>query len=505
MFPAIHFPSFATELRVQDLEKSTSSSTATLKVQHAAEVSALREEAAMAAESASQRYSSQLAQLSTQHRAELAQQRHAADEAQSQAQAAEEHVSKLQFELQSCERELASWRGKAQAAQGELKQHKSAAEAAGATSQQQAQGLTSAQMEIVGLKTQVRNLEELLGSVREQLRSEREGHAGTRESLEQHKDALRRLQEKLATSISEIEKGNRIITRLKEEHRVLRSKLKLQVSRAKQADMGASSTSQRLQDVNNKLAATSRDVSALREKLADKEAELRSAQSRLGEAQGIIAKNTAVIDHLNRSLSELEAAGSMGGRAGVYGRSLTFRSPAAPTRSSYSWEAGSGAAMRATPNPLPTRGPSGTHTGSDVAARVQARVESMAASMRSPAPVAAMGSDEPAKQQAQHSQDGGVNNASSAMGTRSGHLTQAERRQAEAMAGLDVLLGSGRKASSEKLLRQQPAPPAESEQSTAKRNAYFSQDFFGPEEGDSQHDGGHRSVFASHASEPSAV
>ena len=479
-----------THHRTQQLESAASTSSATLKVQHAAEVSALREEAAMAAEAASQRYSQQLAQLSSSHSYALAQQREATEAAQQAAKAAETKAAQLQFDLQSCERELASWRGKAESSEAELTQHRSAAQAAGATTQQQAQGLTSAQMEIVGLKTQVCNLEELLGSVREHLEAERESHAVTRESLSHHKDALRRLQEKLSTSISEIEKGNRIITRLKEEHRVLRSKLKLQVSRAKQADLAAGSGKQRLGELSATLADSRRERQVLQEKLADKEAELAAARNRLSDAEGIINKNTAVIDHLNRSLSELESSRLGRGLTSPYTSSYAFRSPPSGTRQGgrYSWEAGSGASLAAarlqqgTPNPLPLSSTAPPAPGSsDVAARVQARVASMAASMKRTGTAS----------------EGTPAAAGPAAG---GRLTQAERRQAEAMAGLDLLLGGDGNATKggvkEVDSRGDSAPKV-------AQHAYFSEDFFGPGEGDSGGGGGGGSVFASRASEPS--
>ncbi len=465
----------------------------------------------MAAEAASQRYSSQIQALTSQHNAQLAQQREATENAERQAKSAHDQISKLQYELQTCQRELATWRGKADTAQAELQQHRSAAEAAGTTSQKQAQGLTSAQMEIVGLKTQVRNLDDLLRSVREHLDSEREAHGVTRESLAQHKDALRRLQEKLGTSISEIEKGNRIITRLKEEHRVLRSKLKLQVSRAKQADMAAASNSQRLQDTSSQLASTKQQLRALEARLADKEAEVSASKTRLGEAEGIIAKNTAVIDHLNRSLSELEG-NRLGGAGAVYNRSFNFRSPAPAARSgvsAYSWEAGSGGALRGarahvTPNPHPV-----SSSGGDIAARVQARVQSMARSLRqqSPEQHSSNGTQSGDADNDSHeaNRDAPVVSHVSPQTSRSaGQLTQAERRQAEAMAGLDVLLAGSQdrqqrqKATKEGMGTQEPAEKRPS-------HAYFSEDFFGPGEDSDTGDGQrrHGAVYASQASEPS--
>lgn len=470
----------STEAALASAQSASDSTTATLKVTHAAELSKVREEAAMAAEAASQRHAADLASAAKEARRELASLRATVDEGATQRAALERQVAQLQADLRDAQREGADWRGKAEAAEAELVSHRSAAEAAGQHRVAQEKDLSSSTLRVAALEQQVADGQQLLQAVRERLEAEVSAHGRTSDSLALYKTSFGKLQGKLNTSISEIEKGNRIITRLKEDQRVLRAKVKLHASQAKQAELTANA---RADDLRRALA----DVADAKRRAGDAESLQEQAQAKvttlteqLEEARGIISRNTAVIDHLNRAVNELE--GQRFSRPGTFSHASTFT----PSRTGASRHLHTSFAT--TPNPAarhdtarapePSRPPqplpSSTSPPADIAARMAARVATMADSLRVGSSDAGQqrrngASSDAADRPAPHAHAGSAvdTTASTASPRREGApLTQGERKQAAALAGLSSLLGDTHKP--------------------AANHAYFTSDFFGAEEEDSE-------------------
>ncbi|EME28288.1 hypothetical protein Gasu_42870 isoform 2 [Galdieria sulphuraria] len=124
--------------------------------------------------------------------------------------------------------------------------------------------------------------------------------------LELYRMSRSRLEEKLKSSIGEINKGNSIIEKLQEELKNARQKAKMKTTIANQQE-------QLLQEKQHKIEQLIQEMQVLNQKVSSKERELehlnqsfQTCNAKLEENQKVLESNQQLINWLNKELNELQ-------------------------------------------------------------------------------------------------------------------------------------------------------------------------------------------------------
>ncbi|KAJ1436086.1 hypothetical protein B484DRAFT_262960 [Ochromonadaceae sp. CCMP2298] len=183
---------------------------------------------------------------------------------------------------------------------------------------------TLAQGEIVKLESRVDTLTQQLLSKNEQLentvamhRASEDARSNVEQRLLLYVNNAEVLQENLHTGAGEIERGNAIISKLNEEARQAREKIRTKSEVIRRQEVVVKDLRLRLLDTEHLLAA-SREVEkkdALR--IASLEQQLAETLDRLQESNGVIASNQEVISYLNEEVNKWQLGMRVGETTGV--------------------------------------------------------------------------------------------------------------------------------------------------------------------------------------------
>lgn len=141
------------------------------------------------------------------------------------------------------------------------------------------------------------------------------------EQLKKYENHVQMLKNKIMESRKEIENGNNIINRLREERRSLKAELKSEVSARKAAKSQVQDKNEAMRKLEDRMNSLNDEIASQKRKTASVSKEKEDVEQELQEAKQIISKNQQLIACLEKELNEVPSR-----RADVYSNHMSTTS-----------------------------------------------------------------------------------------------------------------------------------------------------------------------------------
>jgi spindle assembly abnormal protein 6 len=277
---------------------------AKLKLAHAKEVSELRERAAAAAAEMEGLKSKEISESAVKTEAIIADLRTRLEALQASYAALQSDKSAVDMRLREVQNSLTSACSEATGFNSENSKFRAALSESEDVRIAQAKELTSALTRVAVLEQSLADRNDVLTRTNDLLKAGEEAKRNSEESAALYKGQCAKLQQKLETCSSEIERGNGIITKLQEEYKSVRTKAKAKSESVRALEATLADRTSTIDTLQREISAIRSDLERERAGRESSEGIISSLKSQISEARDALANNQQVIAWLNKELNE---------------------------------------------------------------------------------------------------------------------------------------------------------------------------------------------------------